>query len=189
MRVTIVYKPRFEDGYEWVMPVGSTDPIRRLPSRQPGDPWTPVWVYPLSPGEDGQPAKKADMPWHGSGVLVLRRPAREVLGKVLADDAEMLSLYCDEGEDLWLVNAWRVVDALDEELSQVERFSSGRIMTVHRYAFREEAVAGLRCFRIPQQHVMFVTDEVAEATRAAGLRGTTFRPVWSSGASAGTVYR
>ena len=189
MRVTIVYKPRFEDGYEWVMPVGSTDPIRRLRSRQPGDPWTPLWVYPLNPAEDGQAPTKADMPWHGSSVLVLKQRAREALGKVLADEAEMLPLYCDEGEELWLVNAWRVVDALDEELSQVERFSSGRIMTVHRYAFREEAVAGLRCFRIPQQPVMFVTDEVAEAARAAGLRGTTFRPLWSGGASAGTVYR
>lgn len=188
MRVTIVYRPRFEDGYEWVMPVGNTDPLRRLPSRRRGDPWTPLWVYPLSPNEDGPPPGKADMPWHGSSVLVLRRRAREALGKMLTDDAEMLPLYCDGGEDLWLVNPWRAVDALDEELSQVDRFSSGRIMTINRYAFREEVVAGLRCFRIPQQHIMFVTDEVADAARAAGLRGTTFRPLWRSGAGAGTAY-
>lgn len=185
--VTTVYKPSFEDGYEWVMPVGSTDPLRRLPSRQPGDPWTPLWVYSLSPDE-GQPAKKADMPWYGAKLLVVRQRAREVLARVLRDDAEMLPVYCDEGEDMWLVNTWRVADALDEELSQVERFSSGRIMTVHRYAFREQAVAGLRCFRIPQKSVMFVTDEVAEAVRAAGLRGTSFRPLWSSGTSTGVVY-
>lgn len=178
--VTTVYKPRFVDGYEWVMPVGSTDPIRQLPARRPGDPWSPMWVYLLSPSEDNQAAKRADMPWHGSTVLVVRQKAKEVLEKVLANDAEMLPLYCENGEDLWLVNPRRVVDALEEDLSQVERFSSGRIMAVSRYVFREEAVAGLRCFRIPQQATMFVTAEVAEAVRAAGLLGTTFQPLWRS---------
>lgn len=128
--MTTVYKPRFEDGYEWVMPLGNTEPIRQLRSRQPGDLWSPLWIFLFSPDE-GQSREKADMPWHGSGVLVLKRRAREVLENALANDAEILPSYCD-GEDLWLVNAWRVVDALDEEQSQIRRFRDGRVMSISR---------------------------------------------------------
>jgi hypothetical protein len=110
-------------------------------------------------------------------VLIVTRRAREVL----AGDAEVLPLDCDDGEDLWLVNPWRTVDALDVGRSQVRRFSDGGIMNIDRYVFREEAVAGLQCFRIPQRSTMFVTDEVVAAVRDAGLRGTTFRRLWHSG--------
>ena len=54
------------------------------------------------------------------------------------------------------------------------------INRVDRYVFWEEIVAGLECFRIPQQQSMFVTDSIVAAVKDAGLHGTIFRPVWRS---------
>jgi uncharacterized protein DUF1629 len=181
--VTAVYEPRVEEGYEWALLVDSGDykTLRGLGARNPGDLWRPPWMFLLTADEDGRRRKKADMPWHGSNVLVVTRRAREVLAEVLAEDAEVLPLDCDGGENLWLVNPWRTVDALDVGRSEVRRFSDGGIMNIGRYVFREEMVDGLRCFRIPQEPGMFVTDEVVDAVRDAALRGTTFRRLWRSG--------
>jgi hypothetical protein len=181
--VTTVYEPDGEDGYEWALLVDKADfgTLRRLRARRPGDLWQPVWMDLLTSDQEWQPRKKADMPWHGSNVLVVTRRARDVLADALAGDAEVLPLDCDDGQDLWLVNPWRTVDALDVGRSEVRRFSDGGIMRVDRYVFREDVVDGLRCFRIPQRAAMFVTDEVAAAARDAGLRGTTFRRLWRSG--------
>ena len=183
MTATTVYEPYVEAGYEWALRVNSRDfeTFRWLPARSPGDPWRPVWMFLLTTDQEWGPRKKADMPWYGTNVLILTWRAREVLADVLAGDAEVLPLDCDDGEDLWLVNPWRTVDALDVDRSQVRRFSDGGIMNIDRYVFQEESVAGLRCFRIPQRSTMFVTDDVVVAVRDAGLRGTTFRRVWHSG--------
>jgi len=130
----------------------------------------------------GIPRKPADMPWHGAGTMVLKEKARQVLEPVLGEDAELLSAYDAEGEPLWFVHAWRIVDALDEEASDVQRFqSSGRIMNVRRWSLRAAAVGDLKCFRVPQQRSkMLVTDRVATAVSSAGLHGTKFLPIWQS---------
>ena len=179
--MTTVYEPDVEEGYQWAMPVGSTEPIRQLRYRQRGDPWSPLWMYLISTDikEGGKPRLVADMPWHGSSVLIVKKRALEVLGPVLGADAEVLPLDCDE-EELWLVNPWRVVDALDEERSTVRRFTDGGVMGVDKLVFWPQRVVGLRCFRIPQLPYMLVANEVVAAARAAGLRGTKFRPVWHS---------
>lgn len=181
--MTAVYGPHVEEGYEWALPVdrGDFKTFRALRARSPGDPWHPVWMFLLAVDEEGQPRRKADLPWLGSYALVVTRRAREVLAEVVGEDAEVLPLDCDDGEDLWLVSARLTLDALDVGSSGIRRFSNGKIMSVDRYVFKEESVGGLRCFRVPQEPGMFVTDEVVTAVRDAGLRGTTFRRLWHSG--------
>jgi hypothetical protein len=177
----IVYEPHHMRAHQWVFPLVSADHelFRKLPAERVGDRWKPVRVELASP-EEGVEARRADMPWLGSYGLVVTDRARPVLEEALADDVEFLPLVCDE-EDLWLVHACRVVDALDEERSALKRFpSTGRVMRVMRYAFREEVVGGLRCFRIPQRVAIFVTDDVVASAHAAGLTGVRFRPVWDS---------
>lgn len=176
-----VYEPDFEPGYDWVMPVGDTRSVLGLKSRRRGDPWTPLWMYMTTTDARGRERRPADMPWHGSNTMVLKEKAWQVVGPVLGDDAELLPAYGAEGEGLWLVHAWRVVDALDEEGSAVRRFKNGDVMDVQRWSFRSGSVGELRCFRVPQQpHRMLVTDEVVAAANAAGLHGTMFRPIWRS---------
>lgn len=177
-----VYRPYFERGYAWAMTVGDAMQTIELRSRQRGDPWKPVWMYMIMTDPEGGPREPADMPWHSAGTMVLKDRARRVLEPVLGEDAEWLPGYDSDGGELWLVHPWRIVDALDEEHSDVERFKdSTKIMRVRKYALRAEALAGLRCFRLLQQpHRMFVTDEVASAVRVAGLHGTSFVPIWRS---------
>jgi hypothetical protein len=176
-----VYRPYFEPGYDWAMPVGDVQSVLDLKSRRRGDPWQPLWMYMITTDAEGRSRRRADMPWHGSNTMVLKEKARQVLESVLGEDAELLQAYDAEGEDLWLVHAWNVVDALDEEGSEVQHFKSGKIMEVRRWSLRAGAVEGLKCFRVPQQlQMMLVTDKVVTAVNAARLRGTTFRPVWRS---------
>ena len=74
-------------------------------------------------------------------TIVLSERARQLLEPLLGEDAELLPAYDADGADLWAVQPWRRVDALDEERSETQRFeSSGRIMDVRRWALRAEAV-------------------------------------------------
>lgn len=177
-----VYKTDFEPGYDWAQAVGGARQILQLKSRQRGDLWEPIWMYMTTTDARGHPRQPADIPWHSTGTLVLKNHARRVLESALGEDAEWLPGYDSDGKDLWLVHAWRLVDALDEEHSTVDRFkSSGRIMTVRRFALRAEVVKGVRCFRLPQQpNLMLVSEEVASAVIDANFHGTRFVPVWQS---------
>ncbi|HMK34583.1 MAG TPA: DUF1629 domain-containing protein, partial [Desulfomonilaceae bacterium] len=75
-----------------------------------------------------------------------------------------------------------VVDALDEPRSEVERFDSGRIMSIEEYSFIEERLLGVVVFKLPQRPLgwPYVTDPFVERVQAAKLKGFRFRPVWSS---------
>ena len=179
-----VYQPYFESGYEWVMPVDKTRQILDLRYRRRGDRWPPLRMYLIhsqAPEAGGASREDAEMPWHARSVVVMKKHAREVLEPLFAADAEILACECDEAEELSLAHPWRVVDALDVENSSVRRFADGMINRVDRYVFWEEMIAGLECFRIPQQQSMFVTDSIVAAVKDAGLHGTIFRPVWRSG--------
>jgi hypothetical protein len=70
------------------------------------------------------------------------------------------------------------MDALDESRSTIVRFpSSGRIMAIERAAFDTSRLNGIRFFKVPQylRGSLWVTDDVANSVRAAGLTGTGFR--------------
>lgn len=176
----IVYRPKGEEGYEWAQPVNEHDHrvFRQLRGQRVAGQWQPVRMR-LLHEDEGQVFRHADIPSLGSSALLaLTRRAKDVLGDLLAVDCEILPLACDE-EELWLVNPVLLTGAFDEQRSEFKRFaSSGRIMRVTRYAFHAQAVAGVRCFRIPEQPPTFVTDDVVNAIQAADLRGVGFVPVW-----------
>lgn len=127
--IVTVFKPDVEVGYEGVMTVGSTNPIRDLWHRRRGDSWKPLWMHYLREmdlEERWVPQQKADIPYFIGSVLVLKLKARQALASVLESDAELLPVYGDDGEELWLVHPWRVVDALDEAGSDIQRFPDWR---------------------------------------------------------------
>ena len=131
--------------HQWTIPVDDYGyqkiwgMLNQRPGRRVGESWVPVRVFRWE-GDGPPPLRRADMPWFAGGALVVALRAKEALGEVLGEDAEMLPLLNDS-EDLWLVNPWREVDALDEENSEIQRFaSSGRVERITRYAFREDKV-------------------------------------------------
>jgi hypothetical protein len=114
-----------------------------------------------------------------SDFMVFRLDAANVLAPFLEKYGELLPLNCEQAE-LVVFNPLRVVDALDEVTSVVERFDGGRIWHVDKYVFRGEVVRGLQIFKITslQPSPIFVGEEFVERWHAAGLKGLEFRQVW-----------
>ncbi|WOH53609.1 imm11 family protein [Bradyrhizobium sp. sBnM-33] len=112
-------------------------------------------------------------------MLVLREHAARVLAPLLDRSGELLPLECPEA-DLWLFNVLTVVDALNEEKSELVRFDDGDILDVERYVFRPELTEGLVVFKVPQllRGPLFLGDEFVSAVKAAGLRGSEFTQLW-----------
>ena len=168
---------------EWVLPVhdGDHEVLWSLNGISRRATWRPMPVARLLVDDEGEPRAEADLPWLGVNVLVLHERAAGLLAPVLERHGELLPLSCPDAE-LWLFNVLSVVDALDEENSEMVRFDDGDILDVERYGFRAEAAAGLALFKVPQllRGPLFVSDEFVDAVEAAGLTGPEFTHLWSS---------
>ncbi len=126
------------------------------------------------------PRLVGDFPGLSSHIPVFNRKAVNALADMLEGNGELLPITCD-GEDYFLFNVTRVVDTLNEENSQVKRFSSGRIMYIVRYSFFPNRLVGLKVFKIPQAVLMdvLVTDDFVERVKATKLKGFECRLVWT----------
>lgn len=180
-----IYQPRVGSHFEWVLPVHDADHevLWRLDGTARRASWRPMPVTRLLDDDEGRPRAQADLPWLGGHVLVLHERAAGLLAPLLDRYGELLPLSCPNA-DLWLFNVLTVVDALDEENSEIVRFDDGGILDVQRYAFRADPAQGLALFKVPQllRGPLFVGDEFVDAIEAAGLTGPEFALLWSSGA-------
>jgi hypothetical protein len=126
-----------------------------------------------------RPSQRYDLPWLGANVLVLTSRAVEALGDVLSQSGELLPLACSDAE-LYVFNPLQLVDALDEEASELVRFESGRVMAIDRYVFKPGALGDAKVFNVPQLagFQLYTTRELVDAVAAAGLHGTEFVEIW-----------
>jgi hypothetical protein len=75
-----------------------------------------------------------------------------------------------------------VIDALDVGSSEISRFPSGRVMSIDRHVFLQDAIADAAMFRladIRRAGWTYVTDEYVETVLGSGLRGADFDLVWT----------
>jgi hypothetical protein len=115
------------------------------------------------------------------GILNLSQRALDTLLPHIASYGEVLPVLFDEAA-FAIFNVTNVVDALDEQASDVKYFtSSGRVMAIDRFVFKPELVKNEWIFKIPQcpEAHNFVTDRFVQVVRDAGLRGFGFTKVWS----------
>jgi hypothetical protein len=113
-------------------------------------------------------------------VPVFTRAAYETLSGVLEGRGETLPLGT---ADVVAFNVTRVVDALDEDRSEIKRFSSGRVMRIAHPVFDPAKVAGETIFRVTTYpRTVFVTDAFVDA--ADGLKGMALSEDWMGGAEA-----
>jgi hypothetical protein len=179
--MTDLYVPRQAGGFEFCHPERSSDfqTIKLLIDGTPrGSTWRPISMR-LIDEEHGESLARSDSPWLGPHALIFREAAIEVLGPMLREYGELPPLSCADAK-LYVFNATRVVDALDEQASSIARFSSGRIMYVSRYAFRPESTAGIEIFKIPNllASPTFVSGRFVQLWTTSGLRGLVFKKVW-----------
>jgi len=123
---------------------------------------------------------KGDTPGLSSHIPVFGSRAVETLADLLEPNGELLPIACD-GEQYFLFNATRLVDALDEANCEVERFSDGGILDITRYSFFQKKLEGVIVFKLPQKPLwsVYVTDPFVERVKAAGLKGFKFPHIWS----------
>lgn len=175
-----IYQVVSKDGYEFCHPVNQDD-FERINAEINGRPlqakWKPIHMQLIRQNE-GKILLASDSPWLGSHALIFRQRAIDVLGSLLGQYGELLPLDCEEAE-LSMFNVVRVVDGLDENASNVMRFSDGRVMMVTRYVFDPEVIEGVDIFKIPTLRVSptFVSQRFCDLWRKAKLKGLDFRPL------------
>lgn len=124
---------------------------------------------------------KGDTPGLNTHIPVFSPKAAKVLADFLEPNGELLPITCG-GEEYFVFNVTRVIDALDEDNCELKRFDSGRIMFVESFCFFPEKLIGINLFKVPQCILqdVFVTEPFVERVKTAKLKGFKFRLVWSS---------
>jgi hypothetical protein len=114
-------------------------------------------------------------------MLLLDREVQERIGPYLEQYGELLPLVCDEGQ-FWTLNVTRIVNALDEDESEVLRASdTGAILMIKRHVFDPDRLRQAQVFKLPQlvRGLIYVTNDFVEVIKDSGLVGLEFLQVWS----------
>jgi hypothetical protein len=169
-----IFEAHSEEDVEMVHPIDAAD-FESLNVKINGRPqaatWAPVSMKTIRVDE-GRALRETDCPWLGSHALVLRRSAVEAMNEVLRRNGEVLPLRCTTDE-LFVFNPTNLVDCLDEDASDVVRFSNGRIMWIRRHVFRTDRLFDIDAFKIPNLRVspIYVTDSFVGRWTEVGLTG------------------
>jgi hypothetical protein len=150
---------------------------RRFNGKPMRRPWSDVKI-----GKDPRCMPKGDFPSLIPGVPVFSLRAVTELRNLLVGNGEILPVKI-VGEEYFLFNVTRVVDALDEDSSEIIRFKgTSRVLNIREYGFHTRKLSGLAIFKIPQlvDDCIFVSDIFVERVQSAGLKGFWFPVVWSS---------
>jgi hypothetical protein len=177
VKIFEAYPP--SDDYEWLTLVDEIDfdKFQELDERSVADTWTPLKATLIQDEAIGKAGrKKADLPWFLSNALVLRDDAIDALGPVLEPYGELLPLDL-RGARLAAFHATNLIDALDEEYSEIVRFDSGRVMSIEKYSFKAGVIRQSEVFVIPQyvSSAIYLTDSIVNEIESLGLSGTAFR--------------
>ena len=180
----IVYQPFPARGLEWVQPAstGDFDRVYGILGQELRDRWVPPVMTFLCEDDQGIELGRAEAPWLAENALVFRSGSLDSARRVLGSSGEFLPMAVDGSEDveLWAFNALRIIDAFDYGRARVVRFSSGRVMTVDSFAFKEDQVAKEIAFRVPGLRQVFVTDLGVDALLRYEISGLRFDPVWKT---------
>lgn len=168
------------DKYRGIYYVNSDDIIefnRRFDGSSLKKTWTGKEEFRFAPNK----LPKGDTPGLSSHIPVFSPKAVEILADLLENSGELLPINCG-GEDYFLFNVTLLLDALDEDASELERFSTGRIMDVLRYSFKKDKLIGTNIFKLPEMPLSYpyVTDAFVRRVKDSGLKGFEFRLEWSS---------
>lgn len=152
-------------------------------------PWRPLPVVVVRQGSLHPHEPPADLSTLGLDMrctpLTLSQRAVEALGDLLAPDAELLPLDCQEGR-YYLLNVTRLLFPLDLPNSLV-KWEEGpfgpQLSSAYILSFQEALLQGVNIFAMPEHALdgYFITDALKERIEAAGLR-SNLQPllVWDS---------
>jgi len=180
----IVYQFQTSDNACTLMPVREAegDTFARLDGRaiEPNS-WPKIAVRVVRDGTGGTEATDFGLVWTEPALSF---HTVEALSDLLRQNGQILPLFSEDG-DYCVYNVTTLLDALDEERSVVDRFSSGGIMRVQRFTFRPEIIAAHPIFKIPQlpRAHTFITDAFLRQVQSARLTGLAPRKLWDGSLS------
>ena len=87
-----------------------------------------------------------------------------------------------DGAELHVINVRCVVDALDEQRSEIVRYPSGRVLDIPTPVFFEERLHGIALFKIPQllRGPTYLGESVVDRISSSALTGLRFELVFES---------
>lgn len=176
---SVVYRLRYEEGFEWLLPVEQSDFERlRFDATSRVSTWTPIEMKRVKISEGGKVLAPADAPaCSGGDMMLLAERAREVLSPVAADCVEFLPLQCS-GTRFFAVNVVRRVgDLLDTTRSKAIRApDNGEILLIQKHVFRSTERALPPIFKLEEtpRGLIYVTQPVVDAAMAGGVAGIGF---------------
>lgn len=125
--------------------------------------------------------KIADISSFSNGAPLFNEKTIDVLEEFLKDKAELLPVYHEKSK-YYVVNIINVIDALDYEKSEFERFDTGAIMYCTKYSFKPEIVENQHLFKIPLCNSIdiFVSDDFKKKVEETKIKGLIFVEAWNS---------
>jgi hypothetical protein len=157
--------------------------LAELQYRRVGDSWTvlPMCLHNLEPR--GRPVlKRAQMPWFGEHLLMLRDEAIDGVGPLLEPWGELLELDCPDARLVVFNPRTLLAGALDVERSDLRVLPSGNVGAIYWPVFNVEVVEGVGAFRVAEQQIageLFLAGWLVEEILATGLTaGTSFIQVF-----------
>ncbi len=164
------------DRLELVYPDRDIDYYRQFVGIPLADTWVPLAV------RFDRAAFRSDFPsLPGGDPLIANARALNVLDSMFHDAIEALPLNCVDctDESLYMINVLQILDCFDRSRSEFEQFSDGRIYYVDHYVFKEDCVADVGIFKIPEllTTVTYATSSFRQVVEEYRLKGLKFRPV------------
>lgn len=152
-------------------PRAAAVPFRAFRGERIGDRWKPVEADLEAAGRRGNFLS------FSTGVPIVDGKAWDALRPLIGAQVEALEMTL-QGETIYALNVVTVLDCLDPERSEIERFDNGAIMEVRTFVFRE-GCADAPIFKQKGLEVadVFVDDRFREAVEKAGLEGADLQPV------------
>lgn len=115
-------------------------------------------------------------------IVVMRAQVWRASAGVLAPFGRHFPVTCEEVE-LVAFDVVQVIDALDQEASQIFRYSFGDVIRVDSWAFREDRLPERAVFRIPQpgqNASILATEAVVRELAALPMTGLEWTAIWDS---------
>ena len=149
--------------------------------------WQPIIVEILSEDNDEENGRSNEtsktealadlMDFNATFINVISERGKQHLSNFFNESGELLPVILNS-ERYYIHHVTKVLDALDLNKSEVERFSSGRLMRVIKYVLKENIVDNHDIFRlIGVKRLVFASERFVHAVKEGGLLGFKFVPV------------
>ena len=171
----MIFAATTAEGYEWLeCDVDDAQKIFDFTGVPLGADWKPIRVRRINE-VNGKTLARSDFPSLLPYRLAMRRSAAEALSSFFQTSGELLPLRADDGSDLVILNVTRVLDALDEQRSDVLRLQAREIVSIRTAAFVEAVIGESDVFRLPHRgSPTYLSHRFVAAVQALGLKGLDF---------------